>query len=161
MFSPIQQARYIRCIDVSISKFQKTCLCKFSACVMFLDVSCTILWRCKLKSPQNGNLKKSIIHLSRNIIHMTYTTFIFVKVFWIRTNTVNVRGKNSFNMNEPSGLINIGVNYCALKWIAWKERVRLEVNKGILCVTFSLFTIQGLLIVLPYCLARAKTSEEL
>ena len=42
---------------------------------------CSILWRCKLKSPQNGNLKKRIIHLSRNITHMTYTTFIFVKVF--------------------------------------------------------------------------------
>ena len=60
------------CIDVSISKFQRTCLCKFSAWVMFLDVSCFILWRCKLNSP---------IHLSRNIIHMTYTTFIFLKVF--------------------------------------------------------------------------------
>ena len=41
---------------------------------MFLDISFTILWRCKLKSPQNGNLKKRIIHLSRNIAHMTYTT---------------------------------------------------------------------------------------
>ena len=40
-------------IYVSISEFQKTCLCKFSACVMFRDVSCTFLWRCKLKSPQN------------------------------------------------------------------------------------------------------------
>ena len=30
--------------------------------------------------------------------HMTYTTFIFVKVFWIRTNTVNVRGKNSIKL---------------------------------------------------------------
>ena len=50
---------------------------------MFLDISFTILWRCKLKSPQNGNLKKRIIHLSRNITHMTYATFIFVKVFWI------------------------------------------------------------------------------
>ena len=39
------------CIDVSISKFQRTCLCKFSAWVMFLDVSCTILERCKLNSP--------------------------------------------------------------------------------------------------------------
>ena len=41
----------------------------------------TISWRCKLKSPQNGDLKNSIIHLSRNIIHMTYRTFIFLKVF--------------------------------------------------------------------------------
>ena len=36
---------------------------------MFLNISFTILWRCKLKSPQNGNLKKHIIHLSRNITH--------------------------------------------------------------------------------------------
>ena len=82
LFEPL--LRCIRCIDVSIqsfSEFQKTCLCKFSACLMFLDVSCTIFWRCKLKSPQNGNLKKSIIHLSRVIIHMTYTTFIFLQVF--------------------------------------------------------------------------------
>ena len=82
LFEP--RLRCIRCIDVSIqsfSEFQKTCLCKFSACLMFLDVSCTIFWRCKLKSPQNGNLKKSIIHLSRVIIHMTYTTFIFLQVF--------------------------------------------------------------------------------
>ena len=50
------------------SEFQKTCLRKFSALVMFLDISSTILWRCKLKSPQNGNLKKRIIHLSRKII---------------------------------------------------------------------------------------------
>ena len=69
-----------------------------SALLMFLDISSTILWRCKLKSLQNGNLKKRIIHLSRNIIHMTYMTFIFLKVFWIRTNTVNVRGKNSINI---------------------------------------------------------------
>ena len=78
MFSPIQQARYI---DVSISEFQKHAFESFLALVMFLDISFTILWRCKLKSPQNGNLKKRIIHLSRNITHMTYTTFIFVKVF--------------------------------------------------------------------------------
>ena len=48
LFEP--RLRCIRCIDVSIqsfSEFQKTCLCKFSACLMFLDVSCTILWRCK------------------------------------------------------------------------------------------------------------------
>ena len=31
VFSPIQQARYIRCINASITEFQKTCLCKFSA----------------------------------------------------------------------------------------------------------------------------------
>ena len=30
---------------------------------------------------QNRNLKKPLIDLSRNIIHMTYTTFIFLKVF--------------------------------------------------------------------------------
>ena len=30
-----------------------------------------------------------------SLTHMTYTTFIFVKVFWIRTNTVNVRAKTA------------------------------------------------------------------
>ena len=59
----------------------------------------------------------------------------------------------------------IRVNYCALRWIPWKERVRLEmwseVNKGTLCVMFSLFNIQGLWILFPYCLAGTKTSEEL
>ena len=132
MFSPIQQARYI---DVSISEFQKTCLCKFSACVVLLDVSCTILWRCKLKSPQNGNLKKSIIHLSRNIIHMTYMTFIFLKVSWIRTKTVNVRGKNSINMNEPKGFIYLMWGSIIVHWdvlLEKREFVHMwsEVNKG-------------------------------
>ena len=65
MFSPIQQARYI---DVSISEFQKHAFESFLAPVS-RDVS------------QNGNLEKRIIHLSRNITYMTYTTFIFVKVF--------------------------------------------------------------------------------
>ena len=46
---------------------------------MFLDISFTILWRCKLKSPQIGNLKKRIIHLSRDITHMTYIPANF---FW-------------------------------------------------------------------------------
>ena len=55
MFSPIQQARYI---DVSISEFQKHAFESFLALVMFLDISSTILWRCKLKSPQTGNLKE-------------------------------------------------------------------------------------------------------
>ena len=48
---------------------------------IYNDLNYTILWRCQLKSPQNGDLKNSIIHLSRNIIHMTYRTFIFLKVF--------------------------------------------------------------------------------
>ena len=65
---------------------------------MFLDVSCTIFWRCKLKSPQNGNLKKSIIHLSRVInTHDLHDLYFPTGVL----NTLNVRGKNSFNMNEP------------------------------------------------------------
>ena len=50
------------------------------------------------EAPQNGNLKKPIIDLSRNIIHMGYTTFIFLK-----KTPVNVSGKNSINMNEPEG----------------------------------------------------------
>ena len=156
MFSPIQPARYIRCIDVSISKFQKTCLCKFSACVMFLDVSCTILWRCKLKSPQNGNLKKSIIHLSRNIIHMTYMTFIFHS---------KCEGQKQFLyewtiwFNKYKGqLLCIEMN--RLKREMWSEMWS-EVHKGTLCVTFSLFNTQGLWIVFPHCLAGTKTSEEL
>ena len=49
-------------------------------------------------------------------------------------------------------LTNIRVNYCALRWIAWKERLRLkmwsEVNKGIIVRhvqsdIFRLFNIQG------------------
>ena len=46
---------------------------------IYNDLNYTILWRCKLKSPQNYTHR--IIHLSRNIIHMTYRTFIFLKVF--------------------------------------------------------------------------------
>ena len=94
-FSPIQQARHI---DVSISEFQKHAFENFQLSWCFLifllpfygDVNFD-----KLKSPQNGNLKKRIIHLSRNIIHMTY--------------------------------INIRVNYCSLRWIAWKRETSLEV----------------------------------
>ena len=37
-------------MSASISEFQKTCLRKFSALVMFFDISSTILWRCKQKS---------------------------------------------------------------------------------------------------------------
>ena len=49
---------------------------------MLLDVSSTILWRCELiKTPHNGNLKQPIIDLALNIINMTNTTFIFLKVF--------------------------------------------------------------------------------
>ena len=44
-------------------------------------------------------LRKPKIDLSRSTIHVTYTTRIFLKVFCIRTNTVNVRGKQ-YNMNE-------------------------------------------------------------
>ena len=29
---------------------------------IYNDLNYTILWRCKLKSPQNGDLKNSIIH---------------------------------------------------------------------------------------------------
>ena len=76
----------------------ETYLWKFSTLVMFLDISSTILWRCKQKSPQNGNKKAYNPLIYRNIIHMTYITFIFLKVFWIRTKTVNVRGKNSINI---------------------------------------------------------------
>ena len=160
MFSPIQQARYI---DVSIREFQKTCLCKFSACVMFLNVSCTILWRFQLRSPQNGNLKKSIIHLSRNVIHMTNTTFIFLKVFWTETKTLMWGTKTVLIWMNQRVLLNVRVNYCALRCIAWKERVRAHVirSKQGHIVRYVQFNIQGLWIVFPYCLAGTKTSEEL
>ena len=67
--------------------------------------------------------------VSRNMIHTTYTacTYIFLKVFWIRTNTVNVRGKTVLTWMNQRVLINVRVNYCALRWIAWKERVRAHV----------------------------------
>ena len=59
------------------------------------DVSSTIFWRCKLKPPQNGKLKKRIIDLSRTIIHMTYLHDLYIlKVFSIPTKTLNVTGKN-------------------------------------------------------------------
>ena len=54
VFSSIQQARYI---DVSISEFQKHAFENFQLSWCFLIFLFTILWRCKLKSPQNGNLK--------------------------------------------------------------------------------------------------------
>ena len=41
----------------------------------FAFVCICILLRCKLKSPQNGNLKKRIIHLSRNITHDLYDLY--------------------------------------------------------------------------------------
>ena len=67
------------------------------------DVEASIWLIHKLTPLQNGNLKKAhnIIDLSRNILLMTHMTFLFLKVFWIGTNTVNVRGTDSINMNEP------------------------------------------------------------
>ena len=63
VFSPIQQAH---CILMSaLASFMKKNLWKFTARVMFLAM-CTILWRCKLKPPQNGNLKKPKIDVSSN-----------------------------------------------------------------------------------------------
>ena len=42
---------------------------------------------------------------------MTYTSYIFLKVFWIQTNTVNVMGKNMIWMNHRALiLINLRVN---------------------------------------------------
>ena len=52
---------------------------------MFLLPFYHVLWRCELKPPQNGNLKKPIIDLSRNIIHTdAYTTFIFPQAFGLQ-----------------------------------------------------------------------------
>ena len=124
VFSSVQQAH---CILMSaLASFTKeTFEILLFVWGFFFFFMCTILWRCKLKPPQNGNLKMPDIDLSRNTIHMIYTTFIFLKVFWIRTNTVNVKGKNSsvlMWMNQRV-LINTRVNYCA--WtLAWKERIR-------------------------------------
>ena len=50
------------------------------------------LWRCNnwlWNISQKGNNKT-----------FAYTIFISLKVFWIRTNRVNVSDKNSSNMNE-------------------------------------------------------------
>ena len=79
-----------------------------------------------------GTWRKPIIDLSWNIILMNHMTLIFLKVFWIRTNTVNVRGTNSISMNEPKGFNKFKgrVDYCALRWIAWKERVRAHVIRS-------------------------------
>ena len=58
-------------------------------------------WYINWHHPKLGTWKiKPIIDLSRNIILMTHMTFIFLKVFWIRTNTANLRGKNSINNYE-------------------------------------------------------------
>ena len=57
-----------------------------------------------------------MIDLSWNIIHMTNTSHIFLEVFWIQTNTVNVMGKNImiWMNHRVLILINLRVNYCAL-----------------------------------------------
>ena len=70
VFSPIQEAH---CILMSaLASFMKKTFENLQlARIMFLAM-CTILWRCKLKPPQNGNLKNPKIDVSRNIIHMTY-----------------------------------------------------------------------------------------
>ena len=131
-------------------------LWKFTVCIKCLTIH-IFLWRCKLKPLQNENLKKPIINLSQNIIHMTS---IFLNVFWIQANTVNVRGKNR---------INIVLSYCAVRWIAWtknnfRDRVHViqskqQVHEHIVrlqCVLFSLFNTQGLWIIFWYCLAGTK-----
>ena len=67
---------------------------------MFLDISFTILWRCKLKSPQNGNLKQRIIHLSGNITHDLYDLYFRKGV--LNTNEHSqCEGQNRININEP------------------------------------------------------------
>ena len=102
MFSPIQQARYI---DVSISEFRKHAFENFQLSwfdVMFLDISFTIVWRCKLKSPQNGNLKKRIIHfnISKHNTHDLYDLY-FRKGVLSTNEHSQCEGKNSIDINEP------------------------------------------------------------
>ena len=126
------------------------------------------LWRCKLKPLQNENLKKPIINLSQNIIHMT-SIFLIFNVFWIRANTVNVRGKNSIIWVNHRVLIKIGLNYCTVRWIAWTKNnyfrdcvhvIRSkQVHEHIVrlqCVLFSLFYTQRLWIIFRYCSAATK-----
>ena len=72
--------------------------------MMFLDISFTILWRCKLKSLQNGNLEKCIIRLSRNInninTHDLYDLY-FPKGVLNTNEHSQCNGKNNININEP------------------------------------------------------------
>ena len=74
----------------------------------------TILWRCKLKPPLNDKLKNSIIDLFRNIIRRLHDPYL-PNLGVLKTNTVNVRGKNTIMRMNHSVLINIRVNSCALK----------------------------------------------
>jgi len=60
------------------------------------------LWRCKLKPPQNGNLKKAIIDSSRNIIHDLHDLCFPTSV--LNTNKhCKCEGQKQYNMNEPKG----------------------------------------------------------
>ena len=87
----------------------------------------------------------------------------FLKVFWIRTNTVNVKDKNSIIWMNYRVLMNIRANYCAFRWVSWTEnnfRVRVHAIRSkqvhivcLLCVSLNaiLFNNQGLWIVFQYC----------
>ena len=60
------------------------------------------LWRCKLKPPQNGNLKKAIIDSSRNIIHDLHDLHFPTSV--LNTNKhCKCEGQKQYIMNEPKG----------------------------------------------------------
>ena len=58
----------------------------------------TILWRCKLKPPQNDKLKHLIIDLFRNIRQMTSRPLLPKGV--LKTNT-KCEGQKHYNTNEP------------------------------------------------------------
>ena len=134
------------------------CPCNgFDVYVKFLAIH-TISRRYKLKPPQNGNLKKPTIDLSWNIVHMTYTTRIFLKVFWILTDNVKVRDKNSITWMNHRVLINIRVNDESLEKRVCAHAIR---NKQghivpLQCVSFILFNIPGLWVVFRFCSAGTK-----
>ena len=65
---------------------------------MFLDV--TILWRCKLKSPQTGNLKEYNPFILKNNTHDLHDLY-FPKGVLNTNEHSKCEGQNSINMNEP------------------------------------------------------------
>ena len=129
---------------------------------MFLDISFTILWRCKLKSPQKGNLKKRIIHLSRNNnTHDLYDLYFRKGV--LNTNEHSqCGGKNSININEPQDFNEYKDQLLCIEMNRLKRETSLEdvirSKQRHNSASRSVFLIskESLCIVFPYCLDGTK-----
>ena len=91
-----------------------------------------------------GTWGKPITDWSQNIILMTHMAFIFLKVFWIQKNTVNVRGKTVLIWMNQRVLINLKVGSIIVHWDESLEKrefvhMRSEVNKGTLYAVQSFY----------------------